>query len=268
MLDGPVGRQGAFDAMRDASIQNDNRQAGERRPLPLPWMLVCAALFVGCAPTLPPRLEPRADLEPPQIVPTEPVEITYDRSLCGAIGRRWLGLLEQTKTVRTHETIMVAFVLHADGSISDLRVAEPPTSEVAPLLCLRAVEDTVPYPPWPAEMRKHYGAQRALLFSFQFDAQERGYLAYWDQGDLVGAKGESSVFIPGENALMSSTNRPWRLTTLPVSIPKSQPRQVWTPNYSNFNYDLFVRPEPLMPPVWSAPVVIPPANNGPGPNGR
>ncbi len=118
-------------------------------------------------------------------------------------------------------------------------------------------------------MRKRYGARRALLFAFQFDAQENGYLAYWDQGELIGAVGDSTVYIPGEQALSASTNRPWRLQSLPVMVPREKPQQYWGPGtYPGFIPDFYPHSEPHNPPVWTPPIQLPPPYTGPGPKTR
>ena len=252
-----------------AADQAASGQLSKVRTDPFLLLLMILWLESGCAPTLPPRPERRPDVAAIPYQSNETVEEQYDRRLCSVIGQHWLNLLAATREAHTHDTVMVSFILRDTGMVDDLQVAEPPGSKVSALLCLKAVQETAPFPVWPASMRKLLGNRRALLFSFQFDAQEQGYLSYWDQSDLAAAGAAGTVFVPGEKGPLSSATRPWRLTTLPSSPPRVRPRQVWSPGYMGFYNDLYENyhrwAEPLMPPVWMPPVHIPPPNMGPGP---
>ena len=60
------------------------------------------------------------------------------------------------------------FHLHADGSITELNVAENTVGEMLCLLCQRAILDPQPFGAWPADMRRLLGTSRSIQFTFYY----------------------------------------------------------------------------------------------------
>jgi outer membrane biosynthesis protein TonB len=96
----------------------------------------------------------------------------YDSALVKAIQHRWDALL-RGKDLQFGEQVgkvVASLKLHADGTISDVRVA---TSDVNPdltKLSVSAVKDSSPFGPWPYEMRQKIGEDfRELTFTFRYE---------------------------------------------------------------------------------------------------
>jgi hypothetical protein len=56
-----------------------------------------------------------------------------------------------------HDTmIQVRFILHQDGSVSDIVISGDTSAPVAPM-CIKAIKDCSPFPKWPDKMRSIVG---------------------------------------------------------------------------------------------------------------
>jgi hypothetical protein len=111
---------------------------------------------------------PRRRLEPGFDVAASPFG-AYDRALIEAVSHRWYSLLDQHDYVaNTQGKVRLEFHLHADGSITELNVAENTVGEMLCLLCQRAILDPQPFGPWPADMRRLLGTTRSIQFTFYY----------------------------------------------------------------------------------------------------
>jgi outer membrane biosynthesis protein TonB len=95
---------------------------------------------------------------------------SYDRYLIEAIKTHWYALLdERNYAAESRGKVMLQFVLHPDGRITDMAMPENSASEVLGYICQKAVLDPAPYPPWPMEMRRMIGENRQIQFTFYYD---------------------------------------------------------------------------------------------------
>ena len=91
----------------------------------------------------------------------------YDAAIIQAIQKRWYDLLEDSGTPSRQGKVVVEFVMHSDGHISDLKAVEQDVGEILSLYCRKAIADPAPFAPWPSEMRTMVGKdQRDIRFTF------------------------------------------------------------------------------------------------------
>ena len=94
----------------------------------------------------------------------------YDRYLIEAIQQRWEGLLDERRyALDTRGKVVLQFVLHPDGRITDMTMSENSAGDVLGYICEKAVMDPAPFPPWPNEMRRMIGENRPIQFTFYYD---------------------------------------------------------------------------------------------------
>jgi hypothetical protein len=112
---------------------------------------------------------PRRELVPGFDVAASPFG-AYDRALIEAVSHRWYSLLDQHDYIANMQgKVVLQFHLHADGSITELNVAENTVGEMLCLLCQRAILDPQPFGPWPADMRRLMGTSRSIQFTFYYN---------------------------------------------------------------------------------------------------
>jgi tetratricopeptide (TPR) repeat protein len=91
----------------------------------------------------------------------------YDGKLKSKVFDKWHSLLA-TRVLDYSDTgiIVVKFILHQDGSVSDVEISGNSNSRAAPL-CEQAITDCSPFPKWPDEMRSITGTdRREIKFTF------------------------------------------------------------------------------------------------------
>ena len=94
----------------------------------------------------------------------------YDSALIQAVQDRWYGLLDQREYASdSRGRVVLQFVLHYDGRVSDMAVAENTAGEVLGLICRKAVEDNSPFAAWPSDMRRMLGDTRHIQFTFYYN---------------------------------------------------------------------------------------------------
>jgi outer membrane biosynthesis protein TonB len=112
---------------------------------------------------------PRRALDPGFDVAASPFG-AYDRALIEAVSHRWYSLLDQQDYIANMQgKVVLDFHLHADGSITELNVAENTVNETLCLLCQRAILDPQPFGVWPADMRRLLGTTRSIRFTFYYN---------------------------------------------------------------------------------------------------
>ena len=87
----------------------------------------------------------------------------YDAAFISAVERCWHGLLDSHQGLRRAGRVTIDFVMHPDGRITNLKVAESSVSEVQAMLCQSAIYNPAPYGRWPAAMRQKIGEQTGKL---------------------------------------------------------------------------------------------------------
>ncbi len=93
----------------------------------------------------------------------------YDADLVEAISRRWFDLLDQRDYASdSRGKVVLQFVLHYDGRVSDMNMPENTTGEVLGLICQKAVLDPSPFAAWPSDMRRTLGDVRHIQFTFYY----------------------------------------------------------------------------------------------------
>lgn len=87
----------------------------------------------------------------------------YDAAFISAVERCWHDLLDSHQGLRRAGRVTIDFVMHPDGRITNLKVAESSVSEVQAMLCQSAIYNPAPYGRWPAAMRQKIGEQTGKL---------------------------------------------------------------------------------------------------------
>ena len=94
----------------------------------------------------------------------------YDRAFIDLIQNHWYALLdERNYAAESRGKVVLQFILHPDGRITDMTMPENTAGEVLGIICEKAILDQVPYPAWPIEMRRMIGENRQLQFTFYYD---------------------------------------------------------------------------------------------------
>jgi len=94
----------------------------------------------------------------------------YDRMLIAAIQQRWYALLdERNYAADSRGKVVLQFVLHPDGRITDMSMSDNTAGEVLGYICEKAILDPAPFPTWPNEMRRMIGENRQITFTFFYD---------------------------------------------------------------------------------------------------
>jgi hypothetical protein len=94
----------------------------------------------------------------------------YDAALIYAVQRSWYRLLDDRGYASDDRgKVVLEFVLHPDGRVTNINVTENSTSELLGLICQRAIEDPEPFDPWPSDMRRMLGDVRHIRFTFFYN---------------------------------------------------------------------------------------------------
>lgn len=79
----------------------------------------------------------------------------YDAAFIAAVKQRWHALIEERGYGRTTSgKVVLVFRLHYNGKISDMNLEETTAGELLAYVCQAAIEQNIPYPPWPSELRR------------------------------------------------------------------------------------------------------------------
>ncbi|MGA4642920.1 hypothetical protein [Limisphaera sp. 4302-co] len=95
----------------------------------------------------------------------------YDAAFVRAVADRWYALLDAKRYAGYQRgKVVVRFLLHSDGRVTDLEVVESTVGLDLSLLCEMAVLDPAPYAPWPIELRRLVqGGVRKVQFTFYYN---------------------------------------------------------------------------------------------------
>jgi outer membrane biosynthesis protein TonB len=93
----------------------------------------------------------------------------YDNALVQAISQRWFALLDQRDYASDSVgKVVLRFVLHYDGRVTEMDMPENNAGEVLGLICQKAVLDPAPFAAWPSDMRRTLGDVRHIQFTFYY----------------------------------------------------------------------------------------------------
>ncbi len=94
----------------------------------------------------------------------------YDYAFIQAVQQRWFALLDEWGyTSESRGKVILRFVLHYDGRITDMETGENTAGEVLSLLCEKAIRDPAPYARFTSEMRHEVGDTRNIQFTFFYN---------------------------------------------------------------------------------------------------
>jgi len=93
----------------------------------------------------------------------------YDRNLILAVQAAWWNAIEESK-YDGRGTVRVAFVLHADGRVSNLAAVDTTVNTLGTTLCQLAIDKPKNYGEWPKAMLQHVGKPtREITFTFYYE---------------------------------------------------------------------------------------------------
>jgi len=92
----------------------------------------------------------------------------YDVQVIQAVQKRWFALVDRNPVLRLRTgRVVVSFQLFRDGSVANVKVIESSGDGVEEYLCQQAVNDSKPFPNWPASTAVNNDS-RELRFTFQY----------------------------------------------------------------------------------------------------
>lgn len=95
----------------------------------------------------------------------------YDREFIDAVRTRWYQLLGD-RSPEGQGTVVVEFVLHSDGRITNVNIVKNQMSDLLGLICSEAITDPAPYRKWPEEMRRDFARDtRDVTFTFYYSTE-------------------------------------------------------------------------------------------------
>jgi outer membrane biosynthesis protein TonB len=94
----------------------------------------------------------------------------YDAALIEAIQQRWYDLLDERNYASdSRGKVVLQFILHYDGRVTDMNMTENTTGVVLGLICQKAVLDPAPFAAWPSDMKSALGNVRHIQFTFFYN---------------------------------------------------------------------------------------------------
>jgi hypothetical protein len=121
-------------------------------------------ILTGCASPHPPA-------------PSSGVKITqnsdYDESVVNRISTRWENLLDNGKFDFHTGKVKATFVLHPDGTVSDIKIRSNTVGDVLGQTCIDAIEKSAPFPKWSPEIVKKIGNHCDVDFTFDYYEKRR-----------------------------------------------------------------------------------------------
>jgi TonB family protein len=93
---------------------------------------------------------------------------TYDVLVINAVQKRWFTLVDQNPGLRQRSgRVVVSFQLFRNGSVANVKVLESSGNDLEEYLCQQAVNDSKPFPAWPANVAVNNDF-REVHFTFQY----------------------------------------------------------------------------------------------------
>jgi hypothetical protein len=94
----------------------------------------------------------------------------YDSVLVNTIEKKWFAILD-TSNLKLNKTgkVVVRFLLHSDGTTSDIQILENQAGELLSHSCVQTIKGCSPFTPWPPDMAKMVGKDyREITFTFYY----------------------------------------------------------------------------------------------------
>lgn len=125
-------------------------------------ILICFLLLAGC-------------VSQPSPAPGE-IQITsnpqYDAQMAKRIAKQWHELFNTAALDFSTGSVQVAFVLYADGSVSDIHITANTAGYVPGWICVEAILKCEPFPKWSPAMIKQLGKNHCDAgFTFNYQGQ-------------------------------------------------------------------------------------------------
>ena len=76
---------------------------------------------------------------------------------------------EVTKTGK----VVIDFKLHSDGTVSNLKITKNNENDFLTHVCVRAIQESAPFPKWPPEMVIKIGNYKDVKFTFDYYERRR-----------------------------------------------------------------------------------------------
>lgn len=129
------------------------------------WLLavcICCGLLTGCS-------------TPDSHIPPGAIKITsnpqYDARMAKRILKNWLELSNNSDINFNSGKIVVSFVLHSDGTVTDTDITVNNVGYLPGMTCVEAVLKSSPFPKWSSEMVKKLGDHCDVAFTFNYHGQ-------------------------------------------------------------------------------------------------
>jgi len=123
---------------------------------------ICFWLLAGCASRYP-------------SIPPKELNITsdphYDEKMAKRIIKNWFEISNNSDPNFNAGQVVVSFVLHSDGTVTDADITMNTVGYLPGMTCLESVLKSSPFPKWPSEMVKKLGNQHACEFTFNYHGQ-------------------------------------------------------------------------------------------------
>jgi hypothetical protein len=95
----------------------------------------------------------------------------YDEKIAKRILKNWLELSNNSDVNFNSGKVIVSFVLHSDGTVTDTDITMNNVGYLPGLTCVEAVLKSTPFPKWSSEMVKKLGDHCDVEFTFNYHGQ-------------------------------------------------------------------------------------------------
>lgn len=92
----------------------------------------------------------------------------YEQQFYAALQIGWYQEIEFFQPLDTGASVMVRFLMRADGAIENVRVVQSNASTIATEICTTAISKRSPFRPWTREMIEVFGTERTLTVRFNY----------------------------------------------------------------------------------------------------
>jgi hypothetical protein len=117
------------------------------------------------------RTSPQAGSKPRLVLSTQVLQSPfhdYDQAFVDAIETKWNDILDHGSFPHNVGLVVLQFTLKWNGNVSDIQVVRTTVDEKATRVCVWAISDSAPFPPWPVSTRKIVGDSRVIKFTFNY----------------------------------------------------------------------------------------------------
>ena len=135
--------------------------------------LFCTWLLTGCSTqSIQPVTQP-SDTSATNINIKLNVKVTqfsdYDTAFVERVSGQWYKLLDSGKFELDYTgKVVLRFRLHSDGTVSDIKISKNNVGSLLGFVCVKAVNNSMPFPKWSPEMVKKLGTYVDIEFTFDY----------------------------------------------------------------------------------------------------